>query len=311
MGVNQFSNESHLESLLKSDTSKISEKTVFKNGIQVTILKVSELNESDNIDDADILQEIKKKFSGFDLFLYCINSIESNTTVLFDENSSLVKLTKVFGMKLWKNAVVVLTKTNVIVDGLKAKEHDPRDVEKLFRQKISDWKVRVHRELQNLGIKKPIIKRVPVLPAGNLSLSLPGHPFWLSKIFGKSLDQINYKAKIAYLKLASDRLILRKDTSAKNPKKEMYDQPLVISQKGWVPVASLSVSGVGAASAIVGVGIGSVVGTVALGIPTFGVGSLVGLVIGGAIGGAIGTGSAIGTALAIKHFKRRKAKSKK
>lgn len=195
MGVNQFSTESHLEYLLKSDTSKISEKNFFKNGIQVTILEVSELND---IDDAGSLQEIKKKCAGVDLFLYCIDSTESKATRLLDDN-----LTNLLGMKLWKNAVVVLTKANVVVDGLRAREHGPGvDVEKLLRQKISDCKLRVHEELRKSGLKKYIVKGVPVLPAGNLSLSLPGHPFWLGKIFEKSLYQINYRAIIAYLQFA-------------------------------------------------------------------------------------------------------------
>lgn len=255
MGVNKFKDEGDnndneegfgVGHSLHCGTLKVTSKTVCRNDIEIILVDTPGLEGYESTDDS-YLNEIKKECGDHDFFLYCIKSTEKKATELFDDKSSLVKFTKLFGVKLWKNAVVILTLANA----LEAEYEDEDNVEEAFCDKIKEWETKIREELEKLGVKKKRINKIPILPAGSaFSRDLPGHPFWLSKIFEKVTDRMKFKAKLAYLRFSHDRLKGKGDPSGNLvDEQEIGDQPLFVSSKFKV-IAATAATGSGFASAI-------------------------------------------------------------
>ena len=328
MGVDEFSDDSdsilgeqdsesvssfRVESSLDHGTLSVTQKTFTKHDIQITLFDTPGLEGCSDTDNA-YLREIKEKCADYDLFLYCISSTDTRSTELFDEKSSLVKFTKLFGPKLWNHAVIVLTRANALEADLEEeKEIDPAiNVEEAFKGRISEWSDKIRKELRNLGVRKRKIKKLPILPAGTaISPDLPGHPLWLSKLFEKVINQMNYKAKMAYIRYSQDRLTTAEGTNVKDiGKEDIGKQPFVLTRKfKWL--AAISSALTGSAGAITGAGIGATIGALAIGIPSFGTVAIVGLVVGGAIGAAVGGSSSTAAAVAFYHFRKKRCKEKK
>ena len=289
-------------------TSKVEERKFNKDDIEVTVWDTPGM-EGVESQDRQFLDEIKGRCSEYDLFLYCINIMEARATDLFDEKSSLVKFTETFGVKLWENSVVILTKANGFQAHLEVeKELDENlNVEKKFKEKVSKWKTRVHKELRKLGVDKKHLKKLPVLPAGiAASPHLPGYDFWLGEVFQSITDQMKYDAKMAYIQLSKDRMISESDANEDSiAEQKIEDQPFVFRHKRTI-AGGIIAGGVGATGAAVGASIGATIGALAIGIPSFGIAAGAGLVIGGAIGAFFGGASSIATALALKYFKQKK-----
>ena len=317
MGVDEYSDESdheeetssvssfNVQDSLDRGTLSVASKTFTKNEIEVTLFDTPGLEGCNDADDA-YLKEIKEKCADFDLFLYCINCTETRATELFDEKSSLVKFTRLFGVELWNNAVIVLTQANALEANLEEERQldSEIDVKEAFQEKITEWRQRIRKELQNMGVRKKKVTKIPILPAGTaVSPDLPGHSFWLSQIFEKVTDRMKYKAKMAYLQFSSDRLLQReKANKAAIASQKIGDQPFVVSRKIKAEMAGV----------FIGAGIGATVGALALGIPTFGVLAGVGVAVGGMLGAAIGGSSGLSSAMAFQYFKKKRlAKQKK
>ena len=293
-------------SSLKGSSCEMTKKTFQRDGIEVTVWDTPGL--SGSVHDENTLQEIKMKCAEFDLFLYCIDSMEKRGTDLFDEKSTLHKFTELFGAKkLWKNAVVVLTKANGLVEDIAERIEAGEDinVEEEFKKKISMWEKKIHKEIIKLGYKKAA--KVPVVPAGSsVNPSLPGYPHWLGKIFEKATDRMKYKAKLAYLRLSNDRLKNHDEVGEEDlSNMPIHTQPFVVSTKYKI-AAILGISGAGAGSAAVGASIGATIGALALGIPSFGVFAAGGLALGGAIGAGLGFTVSAATALAVRYYLKKK-----
>ena len=142
-------------------------------------------------------------------FCFALNGAESRATEVIDKDSSLVKFTALFGVSLWENSLIVLTQANAIIADLnEEKEVDPSvDVEKQFQERVKEWKKILRNELKKLGVRESVVKRIPILPAGAAkakTLHLPGHPYWISKIYEKTTDRMKYNAKISFLKYSAD-----------------------------------------------------------------------------------------------------------
>ena len=282
----------HTEESLTRGTLDVSEKIFTRNGVEVTVWDTPGLE--GNTNDEEYLQEIKSKCANFDIFLYCIDGMEVKATDLFDEKSSLAKFTKIFGVELWKNAVVVLTLANVIEDDLIQKkkieaknDYNIIDVNTLFRDKVFEWKARVRAELTKLGVNKKRASKVPVLPAGIFrDKPLAGDSYWLDKIYNKMIDRMKHNSRIAYLQL-------------------MVDQQFSLKTREKVASGVLS-SATGAGSAAAGAAVGATIGALLIGIPSFGVFAGLGLALGGLIGGGTGVGSAAAIATAFRYYKKKR-----
>jgi tRNA U34 5-carboxymethylaminomethyl modifying GTPase MnmE/TrmE len=167
----------HVGHSLKHSTTRVTPKQIEKNGVQLTLCNTPGLEGDKN--DREYLREIKEKCSDFDLFVYCSKCTETRVTSLFDEESTLYKLTKLFGVKeLWGKAIVILTHCNGLVDDFEEEAvYNPEiNIEKELKIKVEQWKSRFHKEITKLGYQSA--GHVPVLPAG-FTAELPGYPSYV------------------------------------------------------------------------------------------------------------------------------------
>ncbi len=291
---------------LKRGTLEVTERTFTLRGIAITIWDTPGM-EGSRVDES-YLKEIKEKCADFDIFLYCIKADETRAIELTDDRSSLLKFTKLFGPKLWRNAVVALTFSNKIEDRCEEEaEIDPKiNVEKEFKKKIEEWDTKIRSALgKKMG--KTSARRVPVLPAGHShSRHLPGYKYWLSRLFVNFEERMKEDGKIGLISINQERLKLdEKDLSdnSKNIEEEDLLFDSTFSTNAKIAAASAAI---GVAGAATGASIGATIGALAIGIPTFGVAAGVGLVLGGFISGAAGGTTGAASAKLMHWYVRRK-----
>ncbi len=227
--LNGLIGDVHISDSLLRGTAEVIEKKFVYNGITVTVWDTPGLEGLEAIDE-NYLKEIKEKCANYDIFLYCIKADESRATELCDENSSLIKFTKLFGLNVWENAVVALTFSNKIEDNLEEEaEVFPDkviDVEKKFRQRIDEWETKLKEALLQL-LDRKVAERVPVLPAGIAwQRDLPGYDLWLSQLFVNFEDRMKKRAKYAYHQIYQHRL-KEKIVNTSSEKLPLKDQNLV------------------------------------------------------------------------------------
>ncbi len=305
---------------LARGTEEVTERTFVLRGITVTIWDTPGLEGSKST-DKNYLEEIKERCADFDIFLYCIKADETRAVELSDEKSSLLRYTELFGPELWKYAVVALTFSNKIVIRCKeeAKINEKKDtdhdayVEREFKRKIDEWETKIRKALEK-KMDKETVSQIPVLPTGIArSRDLPGHNYWLSRLFVNFEDRMKEDSKLSFFKIYQHRLTrlsLEKDTKSS---KNIEDENLVLdsSFKKNTKIAAVSTT-VGVTGAAVGATIGATIGALLIGIPSFGAFAGGGLVLGGIIGGAAGCSSAVASACLIQWFaKKRKIKKLK
>ncbi len=298
---------------LRRGTVAITERKLLLKGIAVTIWDTPGLEGSEV--DKNYLEDIKKKCSDFDIFLYCIKANETRAIELFGERSSLLKYTEIFGLELWENAVVALTFSNKIEENLEedAEVNSKKikiDVKGEFKKKIDEWETKIRSTLEKI-IDTGIAKRVPVLPTGDAECeNLPGYDFWLSRLYVNFEDRMKEEGKSGSLKINQHRLTTNKKGS--NKSKSIEDQDLVYDStfKKNAKIAAVSTA-VGVTGAVVGATIGATIGALAIGLPTFGVAAGVGLLLGGAIGGTAGGSTGAAASAGFMHWFVEKKKMKK
>ena len=212
---------------LARSTTEVQNYTITRGGVTITVWDTPSLEGSNN--DRKYLEEIKGKCADHDIFLYCIDSSEPRALDLVNRKSSLIKFTKLFGVELWNNAIIVLTQANSIEVCLQEEaEHDPNfDVTTEFKCRIDEWKKEIHETLEKAGV----YKTVPIALAGAAaSPDLPGCPYWASKTFQMCADQMKYKKLLCLVKASGSRLKLKMDVNREDISRlKIEDQPLVIS----------------------------------------------------------------------------------
>ncbi len=303
---------------LERGTDEVTERTFTLRGITVTIWDTPGLEGSEGA-DKNYLEKIKEKCADFDIFLYCIKADEKRAIELSDERSSLLRYTELFGPELWKYSVVALTFSNKIVNHYKeeAKIGKKKDadayVEREFKRKIDEWETKIQRALKK-KMDRETVEKVPVLPAGLARRrDLPGHNYWLSRLFVNFEDRLKKDSKMSFFQIYQHRLRSEKDMKESNSSENIEDQDLVYDStfKKNAKIAAVSTS-VGVAGVAVGATIGATIGALAIGLPTFGAAAAGGLILGGAIGAAIGGLSATASARLMQLWaKERKIKKLK
>ncbi len=294
---------------LKRGTLEVHKREFVKNGVAFTAWDTPGL-ENVSATDSSYMKKIKEECADFDLFMYCISADEARATEIVDEESSLLKFTELFGPKLWKNGIIVLTFCNGVVGDLEdeAKYKPDVKVEREFTKKIAEWSKKLREALLQRGaVDKKIVKKIPIVPAGIAdSPDLPGSKFWLSHLFSKVQERMKEEAKVAYILLNEHRMKRKDEVNTKTLETtDIQDQPIVEVSAG----VGVGV-GVGVTGAVVGATIGATIGALAIGIPTFGIAAGLGLLLGGALGAGAGAGagtvSGVGTGMLVKWYKKKK-----
>lgn len=261
------------------------------------------------------VQEMLKKIKahdGIDLILYCKQMDVTNASDVV-ERDIIQKLTEglgklkddrgkrsSIGKDIWHRSLFVLTFANVYEKSLQAK--DERNIEKMFKKKIEQWRELYKRALNGCGIHVP----VRVCPAGYLNPKLCGSEHWVTDFWLAAFEAMaeSGHGALALLRINQHRMV---ESAPADGYQKPEDQKIVLTEKiksALLPkVAGLSAAG--AAGAATGAAIGATIGAVFIGVVSFGPAAGVGLVLGGAIGGAIG--AAVGGGV-LKAWERHKAK---
>ena len=167
--------------------------------------------------EKEYLEEIQcfwKRKNSNDLVIYCV---KANTRMVDRKDNEDVKamimLKTKFGQDFWKNAVIVLTFANDIesIMPIWRKVKDPKERKAKFDAKIEQYEEQIHKSMiKHVGVKKKIVKRIPVVPAGHQCMrsGLLGND-WFSNLFTKCLETIPTSA--GQVSASSNEIILQED----------------------------------------------------------------------------------------------------
>lgn len=244
-------------------------------------------------------KELRDNCSEVDLLMYCI-SMKDQRSDIGQEGSAFKQITEALTKDIWKRSIVVVTFANKLVNRLELKKVS--NLEEAFNDKIRQWKVKVQDALREAGVAESVIEKLRVVPAGHAKRPhLPGHPYWLSTLWVACADVTSEDAKISLTKLNQDRITTSDKVNPNDFKKDIHKQPIVIPNDAVVATGAVAGIAIGGTA-------GAIIGALAFGAPTFGIGAGAGLALGFAIGGGLGVGTAGGIAMLVKKFREKKQK---
>ena len=184
------------------------------------------------------LEEMKcfwKRKNSYDLVIYCVRA---NPRFVDGKDNNDVKamimLRKKFGQDFWKNAVIALTFANNIESIMPSWRDidDPKEKKDKFNAKIEQYEEQIHDNMiKHVRVKKEIVKRVPVVPAGHQCTpsGLLGSD-WFSNLFMKCLKTIPTSAgQATFLGHNRDRIVERGGASSNE----------IILQEDFIPAELL------------------------------------------------------------------------
>ncbi|CAI8036368.1 Translocase of chloroplast 159, chloroplastic [Geodia barretti] len=221
---------------LDPETSIVKDYKCKHRSVYVTVWDSPGLQDGTN-KEGKYLEDMKKKCSDVDLSIYCVDFKETRFFPNCPDILAMKKLTKLFGEKMWENAMFVLTFANLAEDlDSKILEAD-EDEEKarLFQNKVELWKRALADALiADVGVDKEVAERIEVVPAGHESIpALLDRPHWLSPIWFAALYAMHPRAQPAMLKLNRHRIVDNpKQIRDEDLKKFIDQQPLIFSQRG-------------------------------------------------------------------------------
>ena len=163
------------------------------------------------------LREILKvweRYKSNDLVIFCIEA--KQRCVLGKDNQNvqaMIDLTKKFGPKFWKNAVVVLTFANNIetfnLDWRRKSREEKGDC---FKKKIEEYTKLIKINMkEHVKIDRDIVDKIKVIPAGHHTIpELPDRNYWFTTLWFVCLDTIpTEEGKETFLFHNQDRVSLR------------------------------------------------------------------------------------------------------
>ena len=173
----------------------------FKNNVKITVFDTPGLAD-DTGNDEKYLEQIKKKITAVDLFLFCFDM--TSTRFRDDDARTIKKVTTTFGRSLWDHALVVLTFANRVQPSKdKVTEKD------FFQQRMLLFRNKICKVLNKEGVDEKALNDLPFVPAGEwMKPALPDRDNWLTVFWIEAFKRINRNAKAAFLLANIDRFII-------------------------------------------------------------------------------------------------------
>ena len=300
------------------ETLEVKQYTFKKHNVEVTVWDCPGLQDGTQNEEA-YLEDLKEKTNGdIDIMLYCISMADTR----FDRarhGMAMQYLTQVFGRRVWRHTVIILTFANSMARRLK--QQDSSNVDTEFEVKVNEWKTKIQGMLCEINCTETssIIDKIQVVPAGFKKPSLPGRKFWLSNVWEAIFFTLKTdEAKVAAIKLNEHRF--RTDPEKVYPStlaeverpppitdedfksKDVENHPIVVSEKliqfHRAGAEIVAISSIGAVA-------GATLGGIIAGAASLGIATPVGAGVGGLIGG--GVGFAMSALFRAYMYKRRKA----
>ena len=296
-------------------TLEVKQYTFKKHNVEVTVWDCPGLQDGTQNEEA-YLEDLKEKTNGdIDIMLYCI-SMEDTRFDRARHGMAMQYLTQVFGRRVWRHTVIVLTFANRVAHRLIRQESSNLDTE--FEVKVNEWKTNIQGMLREINCTETssVIDKIQVVPAGFKKPSLPGRKFWLSNVWVAIFVTLKTdEAKAAAIALNEHRF--RTDPEQEYPStftdvaftghkrsstveverpppvtdddfknKDIQDQPIVITPdlEEYLHRAGAEIVAISSIGAVAGATIGGVIA----GAASLGIGAPVGAGVGGLIGGGVG-----------------------
>lgn len=225
--------EAKVGETLRPETSKVCKYDIKMNGIKLSVWDSPGLQDGINDEEAylnDIEKECKDKT---DLFLYCIDMTEDRLVSGGHDIEAMCKLTKKLGIKIWDNAVIILTFANRYIIKLKQQCSNPAESElkTAFEEGLEMWKRQIAQELRkNLSLEDEVLKHIPIVPSGKRGRPtfFEGYRPWLIDLWIESLLAMKKDAQPALLKMSVDRLKRKCDIKSEEAFQELLKKEYII-----------------------------------------------------------------------------------
>ncbi len=190
------------------------------------------------------LNGIKMKYNGeVDLLLYCISMNTTRFVSGSPDIESMINLTKTLGPEIWENAMIILTRANKEIRGMRKKLPDPESVAAKFNERLGEWRSQIVRYLQeDIGLSVGVAQNIQIVPAGRIEIPflLEGHRPWLSHLWIESLAATKMKAQPALIKMNITRLIKSSDVGSDDDMENIIrKKKTVYSDKDWQDLREL------------------------------------------------------------------------
>ena len=297
---------------LQHQTTRIDKFNKIKDVCSLNVYDTPGFNDCTDRDE-DYVKKMQTECLNVDVLLYCIK-VDKHQPDFKPDKLILEKLKAALNPEVWKHCVIVLTFANRIVTRLEQKNKGNIAVD--FKKTITFYMSEVHKILKELEIC-PEPDKIPIVPAGLTTKPslLQDSDYWFSELFYAIGEVSPPDGQVVLTVFNNDRMKSRNQVNYhKEFEDELYKQPILLPKETWkdnfirkFPIFSASLgAGAGGAGGIAGAGIGALIGTFAIGLPTFGAAAGVGFVLGGAIGGASGAGIGILVAQAATRLKKKK-----
>jgi predicted GTPase len=229
-GVTETQDAFKAGTTLAPGTKSICTHQYIRGGILLTVHDSPGLEDGSG-NESTYFREMKAKTDeGIDLMLYCISMKESRSDLSSEINDSVIdKITRELGSDIWQHTVFVLTFANSYIKTL---SQAGKNVEIEFEKRMNEWKSKIVQALIKNGVDDSTANNILVEPASYYKKqSLLKRKFWLSELWARVFVAVSDNGKVAFLKLASDRLRSSAEVTDDDFKNEI--QPIVVS--GSVP----------------------------------------------------------------------------
>ncbi len=198
------------------------------------------------------------------------------------------EITTARGAMVWKHSVIVFTGVDVIADAYALKTGD---VATRLEGILDSWTTTVQQALdsaianEEVGIKPEEVLLRPAGRQNQLDLPIP-HTQWFSLLWLGCFLSSKVNSTPAILKVAQGR-IANIVTDSDIDQLQLFEQHIQVKENSiQLPQNKrIDLGSAIAGAAVVGATIGAVIGTLAIGVPLFGVAAGTGLVLGAVIGG--------------------------
>ena len=159
------------------------------------------------------IKELKKTCIGkedCDVFLYVID-MRNRRFNKDDENIEIMKrFTEDFGIKIWKNAVIVLTFANLFIESMKERLNPEDDLKKHYNERQEEWDDKIHRFLGYRVIPEELAQNVKIVPVGFRKKSRletePEGASWMSDLWFSILHAAKIDAKPVIMRILINRI---------------------------------------------------------------------------------------------------------
>ena len=234
---------------LDPETSVVKSYKGVHGSVHVTVWDTPGLQDGTK-NEAKYLADMKDKCSDMDVFIYCVSMKKTRFFKGCADIIAMKNLTKVFGKKIWKNSMLVLTFANLAGDieiAIFSADNNETKV-RLFKERVDLWrKTLVGALVEDVGLKKEVVERIKVIPAGYATEpTLMDRENWLSPFWFATLYAMHPRAMPAMVKLNYHRIVDKKeDIRGEDLKEFIQKQPLIFSQRGTLIGAKYGMSGSG------------------------------------------------------------------